>query len=241
MNIALIFAGGVGKRMNSKGKPKQFLMINGKPILLHTIEIFENHPQIDAIILVSNADWIDYTQSLIQKFGITKVKWIVKGGESGQESIANGLRKLSEEGLENDDTIVLIHDGVRPLINEDVITRNIEAVHENGNAITVAPAYETIIRADEKENLCEVYERSMCRLARAPQSFYLKDILNAHRKVNFTYDDSIVDSATLMSKNGKQLHLVNGPLENIKITTPSDFYVFRAFLEAKENSQIWGI
>ena len=125
MNYALIFAGGTGTRMNSKTKPKQFLELHGKAIIIHTIEIFENHPEIDGVSVVCIESWLDYLKKLVEKEGFKKVKWIVPGGNSGQESIYNGLKAIHDDSSTNDDDIVLIHDGVRPLINEDVITYNI--------------------------------------------------------------------------------------------------------------------
>lgn len=240
MNVGLIFAGGVGTRMNSKGKPKQFLEMNGKPILIHTIEIFDKHPLIDSIVLVSNPSWIDYSKMLLKKYDMKKVRWIVPGGASGQESICNGLRTLVEEKLD-EKTVVLIHDGVRPLIQEQTITDNIESVQKYGSAITCVPAYETIISVNDENMIVSTSERAKSKIARAPQSFYLYDIYQAHKTVGFKYDDSIVDSATLMLKCQKKLHSIDGPMENIKITTPSDYYIFRAIVEAKENSQIWGL
>src|SRR5690554_1232828 len=123
MNIAIIFAGGVGIRMNSKEKPKQFLQLHGKPIIIYTLEVFEHHPQIDGIIVACVPEWIMYLQKLLIKFHIKKVSAIVPGGETGQLSIFNGL--AAAEKLFPDDSVVLIHDGVRPLINEQIITDNI--------------------------------------------------------------------------------------------------------------------
>ena len=123
MNVALIFAGGSGTRMNTKSKPKQFLELHGKEIIIYTLEHFERHPEIDAIAVVCIADWIDYLKSIIRKHGIDKVKWIVPGGETGQDSIFNGLEAIHKDCPE--DSVVLIHDGVRPLINRELISDNI--------------------------------------------------------------------------------------------------------------------
>lgn len=181
MNIAVIFAGGTGQRMNTKSKPKQFLEMHGKPVLIYTMENFQNHPQIDAIVLVCLESWIDYAEKLLKKFGITKVKAVVPGGKTGQESIFHGIKKVHE--LFGDENIVLIHDGVRPLINEDVITRCIESVKSHGNAITVAPAIETIfVKKDNKVG--KIFKRLKCLMGKAPQCFYEKDIYNAHLKAN---------------------------------------------------------
>ena len=240
MNTALIFAGGAGRRMHSAGKPKQFLELHGKPIIIHTLEHFERHPEIDAIAVVCIAGWIDYLKDLLIRFHIKKVRWIVPGGETSQESTRAGLGIL-EANCDPRDTIVLIHDGVRPLITEKVISDNIAAVKEYGNAITAAPAIETIITVDGNEDVTELIDRQSCRLARAPQSFYLSDIIAMHQKAMADNYDKMIDSASLMIHYGVKLHLVEGPAENIKITTPSDFYIFKAIQEARENMQILGL
>lgn len=237
MNYALIFAGGTGQRMNTKNKPKQFLELNSKPIIIHTIEHFEEHPMIDGIVVVCLKDWIPYMNTLLKKFCINKVIKVVEGGDTGQHSIRNGLFALYENENVPKDSIVLIHDGVRPLINGQIITDNIECVKANGNSVTVTPAIETIISVNENNEINEVMDRSICRMARAPQCFILQDIVDAHNKAD-AEDFSAIDSAMLMSHYGATLHVVEGPPENIKITTPSDFYIFRAITEARENAQI---
>ena len=240
MNTALIFAGGAGRRMHSAGKPKQFLELHGKPIIIHTLEHFERHPEIDAIAVVCIAGWIDYLKDLLIRFHIKKVRWIVPGGETSQESTRAGLGIL-EANCDPKNTVVLIHDGVRPLITEKLISDNIAAVRQYGNAITAAPAIETIITVDENEDVTELIDRQACRLARAPQSFYLSDIIAMHQKAMADNYDKMIDSASLMIHYGVKLHLVEGPAENIKITTPSDFYIFKAIQEARENMQILGL
>lgn len=238
MNTAVIFAGGTGKRMHSGNVPKQFLELNGKPIIIHTIEHFDKHPMIDAIVVVCIADWIDFLKGKLDEFGITKVVSVIPGGKTGQESIRNGLYEICDKvDCDPKDTVVLIHDGVRPLINEKLITDNIETVHKFGNAITVVPAIETIIEIDDDEHITKVADRSHCKLARAPQSFYLADILEAHRKSIEEGIEEMIDSAMLMRYYGAVLHTVEGPVENIKITTPMDYYIFKAMVELKQNGQ----
>lgn len=240
MNIAIIFAGGTGTRMNSRSKPKQFLEVHGKPVLIYTMENFQNHPLIDKIILVCVKSWIGYAQQLISKYDITKVVKVISGGATGQASIYRGLKAAKE--LYGDNHIVLIHDGVRPLIDQTTITNCIQEVEAHGNAITVSPAVETIyVKSDDNKNVGTVLERSRCEMARAPQCFILNDIFKAHEKANEEGRRDFVDSASLMQYYGYDLYTVDGPAENIKITTPSDFYIFRAILDAKENSQIWGL
>ena len=240
MNIAVIFAGGVGSRMHSKERPKQFLEMYNKPIIIHTIEHFENHPMIDAIVVVCVEDWIDYCKSLLYKFRIEKVKAVVPGGATGQLSIYNGL-KAAEKISGDEKSIVLIHDGVRPLINDKIIADNINSVKENGSAITTAVVKETILVVNDGTSTIDyVPSRKKSRVARAPQSFWLKDILAAHEKALSEGITDCIDSCTMMQHYGFNLFLVDGPGENIKITTPEDFYTMRAILEAKENAQIYG-
>ncbi|MEJ7684899.1 MAG: IspD/TarI family cytidylyltransferase [Segetibacter sp.] len=238
MNVAVIFAGGVGTRMNSKAKPKQFLELHGKPIIIHTVELFEKHPKIDGIIISSVKEWTEYLKEILFKFHIKKVMEVVPGGETGQLSIFNGL-EAAEKHFPSD-SVVLIHDGVRPLINEQTITDNIEQVKKCGSAITTAPTVETFVIVDDNLSVVEIPKRSLSKLARAPQSFILSDILGVHRQAQKDNIFDSIDSCTLMRLYNKSLTLVEGPRENIKITTPTDFYIFRAIFETRENNQIFG-
>ena len=240
MNIGVIFAGGVGKRMNSRVKPKQFINVYGKPIIIHTLELFDNHEEIDAIAVACLEEWIPYLEELLEKFNIRKVKKIVPGGASGQESIYNGL-KAAEEIAGGEKSIVLIHDGVRPLIHAKTISDNIASVKEHGSAITSVKVKETVLVVSEDNSIESVPKREDTRLARAPQSFYLDEILAAHRKSMAEKLPGFIDSCSLMQYYGKKLYLIEGPQENIKITTPDDFYTMRALLDAKEEAQIYGL
>lgn len=241
MNIGLIFAGGVGRRMNTTSRPKQFLELNGKPIIIYTLELFDNHQDIDAIVVVCIQEWIPFLEKMLKKFEINKVVSIVSGGNSGQESIYKGLLSAEDYLKEMclDDAIVLIHDGVRPLIIEETITDNIIKVKECGSCITCVPATETVIE-NKNEGVPYIPKRSDCMMARAPQSFYLKDIISAHRKSLEEGLTDFIDSCSMMSHYGYKLGQVMGPVENIKITTPTDYFVFRAMVEIHENQQIFG-
>lgn len=241
MNIALIFAGGTGQRMHTKSRPKQFLELNGKPIIIYTIELFDNHPEIDGIVVVCLESWIPFLQKMLRKFEINKVIEIVSGGETGQESIYRGLcaaERYSKNNKSSDD-IILIHDGVRPLITEETISDNIKATIDKGNCITCVPATETFI-INKPNGSLEIPKRSQCMIARAPQTFYLKDILSAHRKAHAESKMIFIDSCSLMTYYGYRMNTVVGPMENIKITTPTDFFIFRAMTEVHENQQIFG-
>lgn len=239
MNIAIIFAGGTGQRMNTKTKPKQFLELHSKPILVYTLEQFQRHKRIDAIILVSLDGWIEYCYELIDQYHLKKTKVVVAGGDTGQESIFNGLKAAMELFPKNSN--VLIHDGVRPLIDENTINKVIDCVEEYGTAITVSPAIETIALKRENDAIVEILDRSKCALAKAPQCFKLEDIYQAHLQCQKERKLDFIDSASLMKYYGYRLYTVEGPSENIKITTPGDFYIFRAIVDARENSQIFGI
>lgn len=238
MNNALIFAGGAGTRMNTCSKPKQFLQLYGKEIIIHTLENFQNNPQIDNIVVVCKEDWIDYLQELLDKYKMAKVKWIVKGGETGQMSIYNGLVKLEENCPK--DSIVLVHDGVRPLINSVLIDECIKSVKDHGSAITVVPAIETIVTL-ENNRVETITDRNKCYHAKAPQCFYLGELLEGHRKAQKDGNLNMIDSASLMKFYGHELFVVPGNFDNIKITTPTDFYTFKALYDIREQQQIFGL
>lgn len=241
MNIGVIFAGGVGSRMHSKERPKQFLEIYNKPIIVHTIEYFQSCELIDAVVVVCVEDWIEYFKDLVYKYRLDKIKKIVPGGETGQLSIYNGLCAAKEISNNMKSDIVLIHDGVRPLINEKLLCRNIEDVRKYHTSITSSIVKETIVEIDDIGDIKFVPDRAHSRVAKAPQCFLLSDILSAHEKALREGIHTFIDSCTMMQYYGYALHMTDGPYENIKITTPDDFYTMRAILQAKEDAQIYGI
>lgn len=244
MNIAVIFAGGSGLRMHTKSRPKQFLDLNGKPIIIYTLELFDNHPGIDAIVVACIESWIPFLEKQLRKFEINKVVKIIPGGESGQASIYNGLcaaeAYIKRKNVASEDTTVLIHDGVRPLITEETITDNINKVAEVGSCITCIPATETLV-VKQHDGSLEIPSRADSLIARAPQSFLLSDILTAHRRAIDEKKNDFIDSCTMMSHYGYRLGTIIGPMENIKITTPTDFFVLRAMVKVHEDQQIFGL
>lgn len=239
MNVAIIFAGGTGQRMNTRTKPKQFLELHGKPIIIYTLEHFEQHEQIDGIIVVCVHGWIDYCSQLIDKFRITKVRAIIPGGETGMLSRYEGIKKAAE--LYPEDTVCLMHDGVRPLIDHEIISRNIESVEKKGSAVTVVPAIETIAINCEDHKVGDIMDRSKCHMAKAPQSFFLGDLMKVHQEAVASGIKDCIDTAFLMKSNGYEVYTVEGSPDNIKITTPTDYYIFRALMDIRENSQIFGV
>ena len=234
-NIAVIFAGGVGRRMNINSRPKQFLEYRGKPIIIYTLELFENHPLVDGIVVACVESWIPFLKKLAKRFKINKILDIVPGGQTGQDSIYNGLiavRTLSGK----DNCVVLIHDGVRPLICEQTITDNIHKVLNEGSCITCVPTTETFLITQPNGDLI-IPDRGNSLVARAPQSFFLKDILSAHERAREEGRHDFIDSCTMMHYYGHQLAWMNGPMENIKITTFTDFFVFKAMIKARESKE----
>lgn len=241
MNIAVIFAGGVGRRMKNTGIPKQFLKIHGVPVIIHTLQKFQECKEIDAIVIACVSTHLNYMQELAEQYNITKVKKIVNGGETGQQSIYNGLIAAKEISQTAED-IVLIHDGVRPIIDSGLICNNIKSVKEFGSAVSAVPQKETTIMVDESKKYIEdITQREITYIARAPQSFYLNELLKCHEMAKAEGKFDYIDSSSLMMHYGKKIAIVECNTDNIKITTPDDYYMVRAILEAKENIQILGV
>lgn len=233
--IALIFAGGYGKRMGRE-IPKQFLEVGGREIIIWTIKNFEDSEDIDEIYIACVEEWISHLKEVVEKENIKKIVKIVPGGETGQLSIFNGLKAAYENNKDKKDVIVLIHDGVRPFIDNDLIRRNIECVIENGCAISCAPAIETILLTDSDNNIKTITDRSCSKLARAPQSFFLYDIYNLHLKALSENKTNFIDNCTMMNYYNKKLYAVETSNDNIKITTSNDYYIAKCIFEKEENN-----
>lgn len=238
MNIALIFAGGTGQRMNTRSKPKQFLDLHGKPIIIYTLEHFQTHPMIDTIVIVCLKGWIEILKRLLDEYGISKAKLVVSGGSTGHDSIYLGLKKM--ENFSQADDIVLIHDGVRPFITKDLITKNIRATQKKGNAITVESVRESVVRSADGSTIDDVPPRNNMYVAKAPQTFFFQDIFSVYQKAQNDGFKSI-DSAHLCYEYNIPLHMIKSTRNNMKITEPADYYILRALYDAMENEQIWGL
>ena len=240
-NIAIIFAGGVGQGLNGKdATPKQFLKINSKPIIIHTLELFEKNPKISKIYIAIHPKYYNYMKELVKYHYITKTAGIVKGGTTGQDSIFNALNLAMKENAP--DSLVLIHDGVRPNITQEVIDKNIENALKNGSSITCTPCFETILISKNGVEPSNVPYRKETFAAQAPQTFRLGEIFDAHireRKENPKYTD-IIDSCTLFKKQGRKTSMVRGNCGNIKITTIEDLYILRALIRFKEDMEAFG-
>lgn len=235
---AVIFAGGVGSRMSGADKPKQFLELGGEAIICHVIDKFEEAPCVDGIVIVCVEGWLDYLRVLLAQRGYHKVLASIPGGETGQESIFNGLSYIKRNKLADEDTVILIHDGVRPLIDCETIIACAESARNCGPTATVAPATETIVTVDGGK-VVGVTDRAKCRLARAPQGFIFNELYGAHLRALEEGRRDFIDSISMMSEYGHEIFVVDGPEENIKITTPRDFLTFKGFVDLKEYEQIW--
>ncbi len=236
MNIAIVFAGGVGTRMGSD-IPKQFLELNGKPVLAHSLGLFQEHPRIDRIVLVVSPRYFDDCRALAAKYGISKLHRLAACGDSAQESIYNGLKATAEDFPP--ETVVLLHDGVRPYLEPQVIDANINGVEQFGNAVTFTPCYETIVLSKDGEQISAMPYRRESYTAQAPQSFRLGDILAAHERIRTRpegYTD-MVDQATICWTLGIPIHLVRGNRGNVKITTPEDIVMLDALLKWQKEAK----
>lgn len=234
-NIALLIAGGSGTRMH-QDIPKQFLTVNERPIIIYTLEIFEKHPDIDSIAVVCLKGWENILQAYAKQFGIRKLKYIIPGGETGHESIRNGVFEL--EKYYSPDDIVLIHAANRPLLEAWVISECVRVAQEKGSAITSLPCIEVMLGTEDGITSAKSYPRSNMRRTQTPQAFHLKDICRIHRKA---IEEGIKDSptsCTLMIEMGERVYFSQGSEKNIKITTVYDVDIFRALLSAGRSENL---
>ncbi len=237
MNIAIIIAGGVGSRMG-QDLPKQFINVYDKPILLYTLEGFQKHPQIDAIELVCIDGWHDLVWAYAKQFNITKLKWIVSGGATGQESIRNGVYGL--EGIANSDDNIIIHDGIRPLIEPSVLSDVISKCDQYGNAVTSMPYNEQIfvVDKDDETTTSQYIPRETLRRVSTPQA-YKFDLLDEKYHEAFEKGIGIHGSHytnTMMVELGVKLHFASGSDKNIKLTTKDDLEIFKAYLKIEKDN-----
>lgn len=230
MVIAVVIAGGSGVRMG-QDIPKQFINVKEKPILLYTLESFQQNPLVDAIEVVCLDGWQEVVRTYSKQYGITKLQWITKGGKSGQESIRNGVYSL--EGIAADDDIVIIHDGIRPLVDQSVLTDVIRVCQTYGNAVSSLPYNEQIFVTSDQKTTTQYIPRETLRRVVTPQAYHYKELLSAY-KYAFEHEIGIYGSSytnTMMVELGKVLYFSAGSEKNIKLTTKDDIELFKAYLE----------
>lgn len=245
MNYSLVLAAGVGQRMRNGGLPKQFLKLYGKPIVIYTLEKFEDNPSIDKIIIVCREGYTDLMSQYVDDYHIHKVEKILIGGENRQKSLERGLLTIRNMGAVDDD-IVVIHDGVRPLVSQAAINENIRVAQIAGSAMTVHPVTESVVvTAEENAGFDKFSKRDDTYSMTSPQSFRLGAITSAYEKM---FDDNeknntipLLDAAMVYSKYIGDVRLVKETGSNLKITTPEDYYYLKAMLEMEENKYIFGL
>lgn len=234
MNVALVIAGGRGKRAN-QDIPKQFINVNDKPIIIYTLEGFQKHPEIDVIEVVCLDGWHDILRAYAKQYGITKLRWIVSGGQTGQESIRNGVFYLKDKCDQKD--IVIIHDGIRPMIDENVLSDVIVKCKQYGNAVTSLPYNEQIFRIKDEFSTNEYIPRETLRRVQTPQAYNFDKLVWAYEEA-FLKGIGIHGSAytnTMMVDLGETLYFAIGSDKNIKITTSDDFELFKALLKTQKS------
>lgn len=234
MNIALLIAGGAGNRMG-QDIPKQFMHVDGAPIIIHTMLCFQRHPDIDAISVVCLKGWDTVLQSYANQFNVTKLKWIFPGGSTGMESIHNGIYGLREAGCADDD-LVLIHDSVRPLLSQEIISSNIAICKAYGYAITGIQCREAILESDDGFTTTTSIPRDRLIRTQTPQTFRLGNIIQAHEEAKEKGITNSVASCTLIAELGtdRVMHIVPGSEKNIKITTVEDLEMIKALMHTSK-------
>ena len=231
-NIALIIAGGVGARMQ-QDIPKQFINVFDKPVIVYTLEAFQRHPQIDAIEVVCLEDWQGALKAYAKQFGIAKLENVVNGGKNGQDSIRNGVYDIASRHNSPDD-IVLVHDAIRPMISEDVITDNIRVCRKYGNAITVVPCTAAMLKTYDSLSTTEQVPRDNLKVTQTPQAFFVQDIVAAHKEALEKGITNSVASCTMYIELGKKLYMSQGSEKNLKLTTTEDIEIFKSLLHSKK-------
>lgn len=237
MNIALLIAGGIGQRMGQE-IPKQFLNVNDKPVIVYTLEAFQKNEKIDVIAVVCLNQWQHVLDVYARQFNITKLKYIVTGGNCGQASIRNGIMEL-EKYFKRDD-MVLIHDAIRPMVSDPIINECIATTEKYGNAITVIPCAEAMLETTDQKSSDKVFPRDNLKRTQTPQGFRLGEICDLHRAALKKGITNSVASCTLMIEMGKKVYFCHGSEKNVKLTTVEDIDIFKALLAAKRSSWLRG-
>lgn len=234
MNIALLIAGGSGNRMG-QDIPKQFMHVDGCPIIIHTMRCFQRHPDIDAIAVVCLKGWETVLQAYANQFSIDKLKYIFPGGNSGMESIHNGIYGLKDAECEDED-LVLIHDSVRPLLSQDIISSNIAICKAYGYAITGIQCREAILESEDGFSSSTSIPRDKLIRTQTPQTFRLRNIINVHEEAKMKGIMDSVASCTLVAEvGGREMHIVPGSEKNIKITTVEDLEILKALMHTSKD------
>lgn len=230
MNIAMIIAGGSGNRMH-QDIPKQFLTVNEKPVIIYTLEVFQRHPAVDEIAVVCIEGWEQVLWAYVRQFNLSKVTAIVKGGDSGQNSIYRGLKEIEKTHQPED--IVLIHDAIRPMVSEEIISDCISKTVEYGSAIACIPCAEAMLVSENQQNSRKVFDRDHLKRTQTPQGFRIGNLMEIHKKALAKGITNAIASCTLMIEMGEEVYFSKGSEKNLKLTTVEDIDIFKALLLAK--------
>lgn len=231
-NIAMIIAGGVGAR-TKQDIPKQFINVHDKPVIIYTLETFQKHPNIDAIEVVCLEGWLDLLKAYARQFGITKLENIVVGGETGQDSIRNGLYDIAKR-YHDDDDIVVIHDAIRPMVSAEIISDNIRVCREFGNATAVIPCTSVMLKTDDAVQSDDQIPRENLKISQTPQSYFINELIEVHKEAIKRDLLPSISSCALYVEMGKMVYLSAGSEKNIKITTAEDIEIFSALAKASK-------
>lgn len=223
---ALIFAGGTGTRMKSADIPKQFIEVDGKEIIIRTLEHFSSHEGVDTITVVCLEGWIDHLRKQIERYHIQKISAMIPGGKTGYESIHLGLLEICGNAAQED--IVLICDGVRPMLSRKLLDDCIRETHAFGSAVPVTPSIDSVLVSENGNSCSKHMERKQIYITQAPQGYKLKRIMDAHQKAEIQNMTNAVSSADLLLDLGEEIHLFLGERTNIKATTPEDLDTLRS-------------
>ncbi len=229
-NIALILAGGSGERMH-QDIPKQFLNVYDKPIIIYTLEAFQRHPNIDGIVVVCIDGWESILQAYCKQFNITKLEKIVPGGITGQESIRNGVYAIAEHHTPED--LILVHDAIRPMVSEEIISDCIRVASKYGNAISVVPCTAAMLKTDDGMSSIEQVPRDNLKITQTPQCASVESLVSAHKEALKRGITSSVATCTMFIELGRKLYFSLGSEKNIKLTTMEDLDIFKALLNAQ--------
>ena len=236
-NIAILTAGGIGTRTH-QDLPKQFLTVENKPIIIYTLEAFQQHPSIDEIYVACLDGWCAILEAYAKQFNITKLKRVVVGGATGQESIYNGLKAVKEDNDDTDNIVVIIHDGNRPMLPQDVITDNLVKQKQYGSAVTVIPTTEVVfVSKDGVESNAALNREELWR-TQTPHSYEFNELWDTNNKAIADGVMNMAASCSLMQKYGYTTYFSKGSEKNIKITTVEDIEIFKALLNAKNDEWI---
>lgn len=238
MNVALLTAAGTGTRMH-QDIPKQFIHVDNKPVIIHTMEAFQNHPSIDIIICVTLESWTEVLWAYAKQFNISKLKWVVPGGETGQDSIRHGLDKLRQE-LTGQDVNVMVHDGNRPLVSSEIISDSLATAARYGSAVAVVPCTEVVFESEDGISSHVSTEREKLFRTQTPHTYKLEELVWAHEEAAKKGISGTAASCMLMKELGRETYFSKGSEENIKITTLDDLRIFKALLHTRQDEWIKG-